>query len=209
MSWSIGMSVVEVLGCRYSAWRDPQQVRDRTNAVCEGAGRCLRGHDSPVCRMFRARGRPPWRAGVGGTGADLLARAFFPECGGISSEKMIEQTRVTGLVNTRRTRWVPVAAGRRHHRPHLSFTWYRGSPIGRDARPKSCRAPASRTSTSRDTAGSSRWARTRRWVRTCARSASVSRTTSSSGRSASPRSRFRTRATSPRNLTRQSIVNSK
>ena len=28
-SRSIGMSVVEVLGCRYSAWRDPQHVRDR------------------------------------------------------------------------------------------------------------------------------------------------------------------------------------
>jgi hypothetical protein len=62
MTWSIGMSVVEVLGCRYSAWRDPPQVRDRfsqprwrrqkTPAVREGAGRRGGGHDSGVCGML-------------------------------------------------------------------------------------------------------------------------------------------------------------
>jgi len=47
------MSVVEVLGCRYSAWRDPQQVRDREAAVREGAGRNGRGHDAAVCGVLR------------------------------------------------------------------------------------------------------------------------------------------------------------
>ena len=50
------MSVVEVLGCRYSAWRDPQQVRDRYDAVREGAGRGGRGHDSRVCGVLRQLG---------------------------------------------------------------------------------------------------------------------------------------------------------
>jgi hypothetical protein len=56
MSWSIGMSVVEVLGCSYSAWRDPQQVRDREAAVREGAGRNGRGHDAAVCGVLERFG---------------------------------------------------------------------------------------------------------------------------------------------------------
>jgi hypothetical protein len=53
MSWSIGMSVVEVLGCRYSAWRDPQEVRDRQATVREGAGRGGGGHDAAVCGVLQ------------------------------------------------------------------------------------------------------------------------------------------------------------
>jgi hypothetical protein len=58
---------------------------------------------------------------------------FFPQCGGISDQTMAEQTRVSGLVNTARNsvgcQWL---AGGGILGPHFSFTWYRGSPIGRE-----------------------------------------------------------------------------
>jgi Protein of unknown function (DUF3558) len=58
---------------------------------------------------------------------------FFPQCGGISDQTMSELTRVTGLVNTATTsvgcQWL---VGGGILGPHFSFTWYRGSPIGRE-----------------------------------------------------------------------------
>jgi hypothetical protein len=58
---------------------------------------------------------------------------FFPQCGGISDQTMAEQTRVAGLVNTAKNsvgcQWL---AGGGILGPHFSFTWYRGSPIGRE-----------------------------------------------------------------------------
>ncbi|MCX2930838.1 DUF3558 domain-containing protein [Mycobacterium sp. CVI_P3] len=58
---------------------------------------------------------------------------MFPECGGISDQTMAEETRVTGLVNTAKNsvgcQWL---AGGGILGPHFSFTWYRGSPIGRE-----------------------------------------------------------------------------
>ena len=58
---------------------------------------------------------------------------FFPECGGISDQTVGQLTRVTGLVNTARNsvgcQWL---AGGGILGPHFSFTWYRGSPIGRE-----------------------------------------------------------------------------
>ena len=58
---------------------------------------------------------------------------MFPECGGISDQTIAEQTRVTGLVNTASTsvgcQWL---AGGGILGPHFSFSWYRGSPIGRE-----------------------------------------------------------------------------
>lgn len=58
---------------------------------------------------------------------------FFPQCGGISDEEVSKQTRVPGLVNTARTsvgcQWL---AGGSILGPHFSFTWFRGSPIGRE-----------------------------------------------------------------------------
>jgi hypothetical protein len=57
----------------------------------------------------------------------------FPECGGVSDQVLAEQTRVTGLVNTAKTsvgcQWLQ---GGGILGPHFSFTWYRGSPIGRE-----------------------------------------------------------------------------
>ena len=58
---------------------------------------------------------------------------MFPECGGITDQTMAEQTRVTGLVTTAKNsvgcQWL---AGGGILGPHFSFTWYRGSPIGRE-----------------------------------------------------------------------------
>jgi hypothetical protein len=58
---------------------------------------------------------------------------FFPQCGGISDEEVSAQTRVPGLVNTAKTsvgcQWL---TGGSILGPHFSFTWFRGSPIGRE-----------------------------------------------------------------------------
>lgn len=64
---------------------------------------------------------------------DVAHGPFFPECGGISDQEVIAQTRVPGLVNTAKTsvgcQWL---AGGSILGPHFSFTWFRGSPIGRE-----------------------------------------------------------------------------
>lgn len=58
---------------------------------------------------------------------------FFPQCGGISDQTVTQLTRVTGLVNTAANsvgcQWL---AGGSILGPHFSFSWYRGSPIGRE-----------------------------------------------------------------------------
>jgi hypothetical protein len=57
----------------------------------------------------------------------------FAECGGVSDQVMAEQTRVTGLVKTAVNsvgcQWL---AGGGILGPHFSFSWFRGSPIGRE-----------------------------------------------------------------------------
>jgi hypothetical protein len=66
-------------------------------------------------------------------GDDATHGPFFPECGGISDQEVIAQTRVPGLVNTAKTsvgcQWL---SGGSILGPHFSFTWFRGSPIGRE-----------------------------------------------------------------------------
>lgn len=58
---------------------------------------------------------------------------FFPQCGGVSDEEMLKQTQVAGLVNTAKTsvgcQWL---VGGGVSGPHFSFSWFRGSPIGRE-----------------------------------------------------------------------------
>ncbi len=58
---------------------------------------------------------------------------FFPECGGISDQTMTQQTQVPGLVRTAANsvgcQWL---VGGSILGPHFSFTWFRGSPIGRE-----------------------------------------------------------------------------
>lgn len=57
----------------------------------------------------------------------------FPQCGGVSDQTISELTRVSGLVNTAQNsvgcQWL---AGGGILGPHFSFSWYRGSPIGRE-----------------------------------------------------------------------------
>lgn len=58
---------------------------------------------------------------------------IFPQCGGITDETMQQLTRVNGLKNTATNsvgcQWLQNGGivG-----PHFSFTWFRGSPIGRE-----------------------------------------------------------------------------
>lgn len=58
---------------------------------------------------------------------------MFPQCGGISDQTVSELTKATGLINTARNsvgcQWL---AGGGILGPHFSFSWYRGSPIGRE-----------------------------------------------------------------------------
>jgi Protein of unknown function (DUF3558) len=58
---------------------------------------------------------------------------MFPQCGGVSDQTVSELTKATGLVNTARNsvgcQWL---AGGGILGPHFSFSWYRGSPIGRE-----------------------------------------------------------------------------
>jgi hypothetical protein len=58
---------------------------------------------------------------------------FFPQCAGISDQEISKQTQIPGLVNTAATsvgcQWL---AGGSILGPHFSFTWFRGSPIGRE-----------------------------------------------------------------------------
>ena len=58
---------------------------------------------------------------------------FFPQCGGISDQTVTSLTQVTGLINTAKNsvgcQWL---AGGGIMGPHFSFSWYRGSPIGRE-----------------------------------------------------------------------------
>jgi Protein of unknown function (DUF3558) len=58
---------------------------------------------------------------------------FFPECGGVSDQTVNQLTEVRGLVNTARNsagcQWLQNGG---IMGPHFSFTWYRGSPIGRE-----------------------------------------------------------------------------
>ncbi|WP_099022290.1 DUF3558 domain-containing protein [Mycolicibacterium palauense] len=57
----------------------------------------------------------------------------FPECGGVSDQTVQQLTKVPGLVNTAKNsvgcQWL-VNGG--IVGPHFSFTWFRGSPIGRE-----------------------------------------------------------------------------
>jgi hypothetical protein len=58
---------------------------------------------------------------------------FFPECGGVSEETIARLTGISGLVTTARNsvgcQWL---VGGGIQGPWISFSWFRGSPIGRE-----------------------------------------------------------------------------
>ena len=78
----------------------------------------------------QSQDQPGQNAPEGGSGKH---GPMFPECGGVSDQTVAEQTRVTGLVKTAVNsvgcQWL---AGGGILGPHFSFSWYRGSPIGRE-----------------------------------------------------------------------------
>ena len=112
-------------GCRYSVRCDTQQR--------EAAGRSGRGHDSGVRGLLGLGADFARRAVEPATAQGVTHGPFFPECGGVTDETIADQTRVPGLVNTAKNsvgcQWL---AGGGILGPHFSFTWYRGSPIGRE-----------------------------------------------------------------------------
>ena len=69
----------------------------------------------------------------GSGGAEGKHGPMFPQCGGINDQTVAELTKVNGLLNTARNsvgcQWL---AGGGILGPHFSFSWYRGSPIGRE-----------------------------------------------------------------------------
>ena len=207
------MSVVEPSGCGYSAWRDQQQVREPVGARYAKVLAVAAAAMIPVVAAC-SDSEVELTGGAGSRAAPAAERHA--------------RTDVSGVRRHHRPDGGPTDQGHRpgEHRPQLGRLPVAGrvaassgrtsrSPgtaaarSGGNARPRNCPAPASRTSTSRVTAVSSPWARTRRSATICARSASSSRTTSSNGRSASARSRTRDPCDVAKELTRQSIVNSK
>lgn len=67
------------------------------------------------------------------TQEDVAHGPFFPQCGGISDQAISQLTERPNLVNTAKTsvgcQWL---VGGSILGPHFSFTWFRGSPIGRE-----------------------------------------------------------------------------
>ena len=124
------------MGCRYSAWRDTsRRVARRQLAVAataEGTGRG-RSRRVPVFAACSAVGPTARRRAATRRPQNAAHGPFFPQCGGVSDQTISELTRVTGLVNTANNsvgcQWL---AGGGILGPHFSFTWYRGSPIGRE-----------------------------------------------------------------------------
>ncbi len=57
---------------------------------------------------------------------------FFPQCGGISDQTVSQVTQTNGLMNTSQNSVGCQWLGGGILGAHFSFTWYRGSPIGRE-----------------------------------------------------------------------------
>lgn len=67
---------------------------------------------------------------------------MFPQCGGVSDETVTQLTQVAGLIGTAKNsvgcQWL-LHGGIRG--PHFSFSWYRGSPIGRERKTEELTRP--------------------------------------------------------------------
>jgi hypothetical protein len=138
------MSVVDRRGCRYPASCD-EQLRDseaRSEATREtdpvrrtlpalALGAALVIPIVASCSDNSSRSTNPSSSAP--PSANATHGPFFPECGGITDQTVTGLTKVNGLVNTARNsvgcQWL---AGGGILGPHFSFTWYRGSPIGRE-----------------------------------------------------------------------------
>jgi hypothetical protein len=129
------MSAVRQRVGRYSACCDTQQVRmTATRKLAMAAGVVAIVASIGACSDSGSGSGPAQGSQAPAPqGGNAKHGPMFPECGGISDQTMAEQTRVTGLVNTAKNsigcQWL---AGGGILGPHFSFTWYRGSPIGRE-----------------------------------------------------------------------------
>ena len=128
------MSVVVPAGCRYSACCEQQRV-------CRPVNRKVRALAAASVAVF------PVLAGCSSDGPDQSHEAtpaptaavdakhgpMFPECGGVSDQTVQQLTQIAGLVNTTKNsvgcQWL-VNGG--IVGPQFSFSWFRGSPIGRE-----------------------------------------------------------------------------
>lgn len=132
------MSVVVPMCCRYSARCEYEQARKpvRRNVSRKPMAAAIAA--AALIPVFAAcsdssPNQPQSTESPGGPQADAKHGPMFPQCGGISDQTMTQLTEVTGLVNTAMNsvgcQWL---AGGGITGPHFSFTWYRGSPIGRE-----------------------------------------------------------------------------
>jgi hypothetical protein len=126
------MSVVGTRAARYSACCDTQQVR--MTAARKLAVAALAAAALVMSACSNSSGPSPQSSQPSAPQtANAKHGPMFPECGGITDQTVTEQTRVTGLVKTATNsvgcQWL---AGGGILGPHFSFTWYRGSPIGRE-----------------------------------------------------------------------------
>ena len=136
------------------------------------------------CSDDNSPGQPQSEPSAPPPAANAKHGPTFPECGGISDQTVGQLTQVAGLVNTAKNsvgcQWL---ANGGIVGPHFSFTWFRGSPIGRERKTEELsRTSVEDINIERPRAGSSRSARIPRWATISARSASSSTTTSSNGR---------------------------
>ncbi|MCG7597368.1 DUF3558 domain-containing protein [Mycobacterium sp. PSTR-4-N] len=109
--------------------RSPRRIRRPAKALAVAAAAVLPvlagcSQDQPTSPTVPSTDAPSAAAKHG---------PFFPQCAGISDEEIMKQTQVPGLVNTATNsagcQWLMNGSivG-----PHFSFTWFRGSPIGRE-----------------------------------------------------------------------------
>ncbi|MFN8102041.1 MAG: DUF3558 domain-containing protein [Mycobacterium sp.] len=86
-----------------------------------------------ACSSSDSPGPQPGAPSTPAPGANAKHGPMFPECGGVSDQTVQQLTQVNGLVNTAKNsvgcQWL-VNGG--IVGPSFSFTWFRGSPIGRE-----------------------------------------------------------------------------
>ena len=128
------MSVVHPVGCRYSAWRDHQKVGDGYSPRMRGRWLLRRRPCSRFWPPVRTRGSSTRRAAHRRAGAEHLTRPV------LSAVRRDQRRRnrpadpacpawSTPLQDSVGCQWL---AGGSILGPHFSFTWFRGSPIGRE-----------------------------------------------------------------------------
>jgi hypothetical protein len=120
--------------CRYSASCDHQKVRVAVRHHVAALA-CAAAALLPMTAACSDSGSnqsqsPGSTATASGNGSHGPS---FPQCGGVSDETVNKLTQINGLINTAKNsvgcQWL---AGGGILGPHFSFSWYRGSPIGRE-----------------------------------------------------------------------------